>query len=333
MEFSVISPLFFNKLTDPKIKREEELKYTVTVTPSGVEYSFPLMQEEVVRTLISEKEPIAFQARKLKPEQVSKYVKQADKLISTYPFLKHYGVGKTVYMNAVQDRQYSIEKRFLILNFMIKTIQNMMDKGGEEEIAPFVVSFMNHPDRSDILDNFRSIQPNFAFSAMDALSMLNCLPETPKFKKVRDKVFKRAGYAEDRSDFGKKPFEDIKSDYIKIKRWFYEEYLRQGKEDSREYYIENVLVGFIWSMNMPYADFSLDIWDNFAFFNIMFNTLKVLLTLYVTEERGDDGFVEAVCALDEAFRAVSNGLARTTVKALNDRGFNTNGDMAVLAMS
>lgn len=333
MEFSVISPLYFNKLTDRNVKREEDLKYTVTVTPAGVEYSFPLVQEEVVRTLISEKEPIAFQAKRLKPDQAAKYAKQADKLLSKYPFLKYYGLGKTVLMNAVQDRQYSIEKRFLIMNFMMKTIQNMIDKDGEKEISPFVVSFMNHPDRNDIIENFREIRPNFAYSAMDGLSMLNSLPETPKFAKVRNAVFKRAGYAADRSDFGVKPFEDIKPEYIKIKRWFYEEYLRQGKEDSREYYIENVLVGFIWSMNLPYADFSLDIWDNFAFFNVLFNTLKVLLTLYVTEENGDDGFVEAVCALDESFRAVSNGLARTTVASLNDRGFNTNGDMAVLAMS
>ena len=84
---------------------------------------------------------------------------------------------------------------------------------------------------------------------------------------------------------------------------------------------------------MPFSDFSKNIWDNFAFLNILFNTLKVLLTVYVTEENGDDGFVEAVCALDESLRAVNNGLVRVIIDSLDKRGFNTNGFMAVLAMS
>lgn len=333
MEFSVVSPVIFNKLTDKNNPKSAGLKYTVTVTPASVEYSFPLMQEEVVKALIEERGPMVFQAKKLTEKAAEKYIKQGQDLVKKNPLLQHYSSGRSVLMNCIQDRHYSIEKRFLLMNFVIKTMQNMIDQGKDSEVPKFVNSFFSHTDRSDIIDYFKSITPNFAFSCIDAVSMINSLPATPKFKPVKEKFLERLGYAKDGSDLMSRPFEKFQDSYIEMKRWFYESYLKQGKEDSKEYYIENVIIGFIWSMNMPFSDFSKNIWDNFAFLNILFNTLKVLLTVYVTEENGDDGFVEAVCALDESFRAVNNGLVRVTIDSLDKRGFNTNGDMAVLAMS
>lgn len=333
MDFSIVSPVFFNKLTDKSNPKSEGLKYTVTVTPAAVEYSFPLMQEEVVRTLIEDSKPMLFQAKKLDEKAAGKYIKQGQELVKQYPQLQHYSSGRSVLMNCIQDRNYSIEKRFLLMNFTIKTMQNMIEQGKDSEVPKFVGSFFGHTDRSDIIDFFKGITPNFAFSCIDAVSMINSLPDTPKFKPVKEKFLERLGYAKDGSDLMSRPFDSFKDSYLEMKRWFYESYLKQGKEDSKEYYLENVMIGFIWSMNMPFSDFSKNMWDNFAFFNILFNTLKVLLTVYVTEENGDEGFVEAVCALDESLRAVNNGLVRVTIDSLDKRGFNTNGDMAVLAMS
>lgn len=333
MDYSVVSPVFFNKLTDKNNPQSKGLTYTVTVTPAAVEYSFPLMQEAVVRTLIEDSSLILFQAKKLDEKSAEKYIKQGQELVKKFPLLKHYSTGRSILMNCIQDRNYSIEKRFLLMNFAIKTMQNFIDQGKEEEVPKFANSFFAHTDRNDVIEYFKSINANFAFSCIDAVSMINSLPDTPKFKPVKEKFLERLGYAKDGSDVMNRPFETFQKDYIEMKRWFYESYIKQGKEDSKEYYIENVMIGFIWSMNMPFSDFSKSMWDNFAFFNILFNTLKVLLTVYVTEENGDDGFVEAVCALDESLRAVNNGLVRVTIDSLNKRGFNTNGDMAVLAMS
>ncbi len=333
MEFSIVSPLFFNTLTDKNNPDREGLRYTVTVTPASVEYSFPMNQEPVIRALISQKEAIAFQARKLKPEQAAKYAKQVDSLIKKNPFLKNYAICKTVMMNCIQDRTYAIEKRFLLMNFMMKSMQNLIDNKKESEVYPFALTFLNHNDRDEIINYFKSIRPNFAFSVMDALSMLHSLPSTEKFDKVRSRVFSKLGYKDDCSDFGTRPFDAMEKDYINMKANFYENIIKQGKEDSKEYYLENIMVGFIWSMNFPYAEFTLSLWDNFAFFNIMFNVIKVLLTVYVNDDTFDDDVVTAISALDESFRSVSNGLVKTTISVLNDRGFNTNGDMAVLAMS
>lgn len=333
MDYSIISPAFFDKLTDKNNPKSDGLQYTMTITPQGIEQFFPLMQEEVVRTLISEKETMMFTAKKINPKQAEKYIKQSDALVQKFPIAKFYGFGKSILMNSIQDRTYSIEKRFLLMNYGIKTIQNLIDTGKESEVPQFTVFFMNHKDKSDIIKLFEELSPNMAFSAIDALSFLNSLPDTKKLLEVKKVIFTKLGYKEDRSDFNKAPFDEHLNKYIEIKKNFYQNILKQGTDESKEYYIENIMTGFIWTMNMPLSDFSLNMWDNFTFTNMLFNAVKVLLTLYVTEENVDEDVITAITALDESMRAVDNGLVRLTVDALNKRGFNTNGDMAVLALS
>ncbi len=333
MDYSIISPVIFDKLTDKNNPKSEGLQYTVTITPVGVEQSFPLFQEEVVRAFIAEKNTMLFTAKKIDPKAGEQYVKQSDELVGKFPVLKYYGMGRSILMAAIQDRQYSVSERFLIMNYSIKTLQTLIDTGKEDEAPQFTGYFMSHPDRSEILALFKDLQQNVPFSVIDALSMINSLPGTERFGDVKKTVLKRLGYKEDGSDIGERSFKECADDYLALKKKFREDFLREGKDDSREYYLENVMVGFIWSMNMPFSDFSLSIWDNFAFFNVLFNTLKVLLTLYISDENPDEDFVKAVAAFDESLRAVNNGLVKLTVEGLNKRGFNTNGDMAVLAIS
>lgn len=333
MDYSMISPAFFDKLTDKNNPDAEGLQYTITITPSGVEQFFPLMQEKVVRTLIDDKSSMMFMAKKIAPKQAEKYIKQSEALIEKFPLIKYYGFGKSILMNSIQDRNFSIEKRFLLMNYGIKTIQNLIDTGKEAEIPEFTGFFMNHKDKSDIINLFKELSPNMAFSAIDALSFINSLPDTKKLLEVKKVIFPKLDYKEDRSDFTKEPFDKRLEKYIGIKKNFFQNILKQGTDESKEYYLENIMIGFIWTMNMPLSDFRLNLWDNFAFTNMLFNAVKVLLTLYVTEDNVDEDVITAITALDESMRAVNNGLVSLTVDALNKRGFNTNGDMAVLALS
>ncbi|MBQ8569413.1 MAG: hypothetical protein IJ446_09385 [Oscillospiraceae bacterium] len=335
MPFSIISPAYYNELTDETNPLNEGVSYTVTVTPYSVEYSFPLMQERVVRKLMEIKEPISFNQQGIDEEKGKVYIEKAKDLVSKFPQLIHYWPGKSVMMNAIQDRQYSIEKRMLLINYVFKAVDNMNNNGKEKEIPPFIMDFMAHPDRSAIMEYFSSLNPNFEFSVLDALSMMAGMPDTKNFKEVRQTVFDRLGYKTDLSNVKDHPFSDVKDKYFDMKINFFSDYLGQGKDkdENREYLLENVLVGFIWSLNMPFSDYSLSMWDNFAFFNVIFNTLKVLLTVYVTKENGDEDFVKAVTAFDESIRAIKGGMVQTTVDMLNKRGFNTNGDMAILSLS
>lgn len=334
MPFSIISPSYYDELTDESNPLNENISYSVTVTPYSVEYSFPLMQERVVRKLMEIPAPISFNQQGMDEAKGQMYIEKSKALLEQFPQLIHYWPAKSVMMNAIQDRQYSIEKRMLLINYVFKAIEMMIKDGKEKEVPPFIMDFMAHPDRNAIIEYFSSLKPNFEFSVMDALSMMAGMPDTENFKEVKQTVFDRLGYKTDLSNLKEHPFSEVSEKYIAMKAHFFSDYLGQGKkEDSREYILENVLVGFIWSLNMPYSDFSLSMWDNFAFFNVIFNTLKVILTVYVTKENGDEDFVKAVTAFDESIRAIKGGVVAVTVDMLNKRGFNTNGDMAILSLS
>ena len=85
---------------------------------------------------------------------------------------------------------------------------------------------------------------------------------------------------------------------------------------------------------MPYADFNITLWDNFVFYNTLFNTIKVLLTCYTYDKQDkDEAFVKAIIAFDTSLRATDGNIVRRIVDANVKEGLATNGDMAILAMS
>ena len=333
MSFPIISPVFYKELTDSSKEENDGVKYNVTISPEAVEYSFPLYQEKVVRKLMEMKEIIPFSRQESNPETIKKYLVRRDELVEKYPQLEHYWQGRVVMMNAIQDRGYSIEKRMLIMNFMCKSMQNAIDNARGNELQPFINGFLQSPDRSKIMDFFKTLKPNFLFSVMDALSMLRGMPSTPEFDEVRKTVFDRLGYPEDEKEAENYSFEKHLPEYLNMKKYFFADYLRQGEEDSKEYYLENVMMNYIWTFTMPFADYRLSLWENFVFYNVIFNTVKVMLTCYITAENGDEGFVKAITAFDSSVQEIDGSMADVTFRAVEARGFDTNGDMAILSMS
>ena len=85
---------------------------------------------------------------------------------------------------------------------------------------------------------------------------------------------------------------------------------------------------------MPYADCTSNLWDNFIFFNTLFNTIKVLLTCatYKAEDK-DEAFINAITEFDKALRRTKGSIVKLIAAANAKEGLATNGDMAILSMS
>lgn len=337
MNFSVIYPNYYNELTDTSVPENQDVKYTVSVTPAAVEYSFPLNQERVVRKLMEISEPINFTVAPIKEEMAEMYVDQSKELVEKFPMLQHYWPLRSVYMNSLQDRSFSIEKRMLLINYMCKTIQSMIEDGNEKDIPGLVNFFFTKGDRNEIMQIFSDVTPQFEYSVVDALAMLRSMPSTKEFDEVRNTVFDKLGYKVDFSNLKEVKFADIKDKYLDMKKYFFADYIKQGKKDSREYMLENIMCGYVWELCEPFSDCTSDLWENFIFFNTLFNTLKVMLTVYVTKENGDDGFVKAVTAFDDSLSHVENafrgGLVKSTVNIIKKRGYVTPNHMAALSLS
>ena len=327
MPYPIITPSYFQELAEDTTQ-EEKIQYNVLTSPSAIEYAFPIYQKPLIRKLMSIKDVLSFKMTNLKPEHEEEFAKQGAELVEKYPQLKHYWEFKVLTMQILQNRNFSFEKRMLILNYAYKTLQGMLDKTEGEEQEKYIATFlrdMTVPKHHDaIMKYFETITPNFAYSLCDGLSLLRALPVSEEYDKLLDKVFAAVN-----CDRAMKEFRFDETIYMPMKKAYYEDFLK-----GREHYIEQVMVNYVWTYCMPYADCTSNLWDNFIFFNTLFNTLKVLLTIatYIADDK-DEAFVEAVSEFDSALRRTKGSIVKLIAAANAKEGLATNGDMAILSMS
>ncbi len=324
MPYPIITPSFFKDLTDKTNPENNNIEYKVITSPSAVEYTFRINQERVLRTLMNTPEVLQYRMITLKPEHEEEYMKNGEKLIAETPILKYYWALKTLTMNVLQNRNYVMEKRMLLLNFAYKTAQGMIDQGKEELIPQFVNEFTSAKNHDEVIKYFESIRPNFAYSLCDGLSFLRALPKTEAMDKVLFNVFKNVNV-----DRSMKNFKFDEKKYLPMKKDYYEDFLK-----GKEHYIEHVMVNYVWTYCMPFADYRLTLWDNFVFFNTIFNTIKVMLTCYTYgRDDKDEAFVTAMTAFEEALGEIKGNIVKRVVEANKAEGLTNNGDMAILSMS
>lgn len=325
MPYPIITPEFFREFADESIPENKDIVYNVLTTPASIEYVFPINQERVIRRLMDTPERLSYKMTTLKPEQEEEYAKKGEELIKGFPFLKYYWPIKSLTMNILQNRNYVFEKRMLMLNYAYKTVQTMMDKFKEELIPQFVNDFTHTPEHDEIMKYFESIKPSFAYSYSDGMSFIKALPETDDWKKVCFGIFKNAG-VDGNTQFV--AYDEEK--YKRMKKAYHEEFLK-----GREHYIEHVMVNYVWTFCMPYADYQTStLWENFVFFNVVFNAIKVMLTCYTYDKSDkDQAFITAIKAFDDSLRQVKGNAVRRIVDVNIAEDMMNNGDMAILSMS
>ena len=324
MPYPIITPDYYGELTDKTNLQNENVEYLVLTSPAAIEYVFKLDNERVIHTLMNAQKPIAYRMTSLQPELEAEYSKKGQELIDKTPILKHYWNLKILTMNIMQDRNYVFEKRMLLMNFSYKTVQGLIDKGREELIPQFVADYTNAPDHKDVMEYFKEIKPGFGFSLGEAISLLSALPESEDMSKLRWSVYKNAGIPH-----GATAFEYSDEKYLPLKKAYHEDFLK-----DREHYIENVMVNYVWSYCMPFADYNMSLWDNFVFFNVLFNLIKVTLTCYTYDrDDKDEAFAFVIKTLDAALQVSRGNTARHIAETLKNQGYNNNGDMAILSMS
>lgn len=146
MPYPIITPAFYADLSDKTNPENEGVVYNVLVTPSSIEYVFPLNQDRVIKTLMNTPDVLQYKMTSLKPEHEAEYEKKGQEMIKQNPVLQNYWILKTLTMNILQNRNYVFEKRMLLLNFAYKTVQGMMDKSKGHLIPAFVGEFLKTPE-------------------------------------------------------------------------------------------------------------------------------------------------------------------------------------------
>lgn len=324
MGFPVISPVIVKDLAEQLKPLAPDEFCDVIVSPYAVEYAPMLSNADVVRKLMDTKEPLAYSMVTLDDEQSKQFVAQSKAITDAHPIAQYYWQIRTLFMGVLQNRNINLEKRFLLLNYAVKTVQGMIDKGQPNLIPQFIEDFINPNNTYEpVLKYFKDVRPVPAYSLADGISLLKSLVKpNAEYKDVLNTVYKNLGVS------GPETLKMVEiKNYIGRRKLFSD--LTAGE---KSHYIENVAISYVWNFTLPFSDPDFNFWDHFVFFGALYNAVKVMITCY-TPEADDEKFVKAITAFDAAVRATGGKLMRTVINTAKNAGQNNNGDLAILTLS
>ncbi len=323
MGFPIVTPAILKDLKEQLSPLAPEEFCDVAVTVSAVEYVPQLSNIDVAKALISEKDILSFTMINLPDEQSEDFVRKSNELLKAYPSAHYYWQLRTLFMSIIQNRNINLEKRFLLLNYAIKTVQGMFDNGQADRIPKFVDEFTALEDYTPVLEYFKQVRPNPAYALADGISLIKSLKKpNAAYKEVLGTVYKNLGISGPES----LKLIDMQK-YIGMRKAYSE-----AMNSELSIAMENVLVNYIWARSIPFSNPSLNYWDHFVFFCSLYNAIKVLYTCYMPG-KDPENFAKAISAFDAALRASDQNLMQKVVFAVRNSGQSNNGDMAMLTLS
>lgn len=324
MGFPVISPVIVKELAEQLKPLAPDEFCDAIVSPYAIEYAPMLCNADVVKKLMDTRETLAYNMTTLDDEQSQPFVAQSKAITDAHPIAEYYWQIRTLFMGVLQNRDINFEKRFLLLNYAVKTVQGMIDKGQPNLIPQFINEFLNPENTYEpVLKFFKDVRPVPAYSLADGISLLKSLTKpNAEYKEVLNGVYKSLGVSGPET----LKMADIKS-YIGKRKLF-----SDFAEGEKSHYIENIAISYVWNFTLPFSDPDFNFWDHFVFYCALYNAVKVMITCY-TPEIDDEKFVKAITAFDAAVRATGGKLLRTVVNTAKNAGQNNNGDLAILTLS
>lgn len=323
MGFPILSPVIIHTLKEKLAPLTPEDFCDAAVTAAAVEYAPKLENIEIAKALISEKETLAFGMINLPDDKSEPLVQESKRILSECPSAAYYWQMRTLFMNVLQNREINLEKRFLLLNYAVKTAQGMIDHGQPERIPKFIEEFTNLTDYTPVLEYFKQIRPNPGYSLADGISLIKSLKKpNAAYKDVLNTVYKNLGVS------GPETLKMLDMPkYLKMRKAYSE-----AMTSDKSFAIENVLINYVWTYSLPLASPKFNYWEHFTFFCSLYNAIKILYTCYMPGKE-DEEFAKAISAFDAALRVSDPELMKKVIFAIKNSGQSNNGDLAILTLS
>ena len=323
MGFPIVTPAYFKELVDVSKPVEEYNFVEVIASPAAVEYVTLLMNPDVVRKLMSLDAPLEYKMAQMPDKESETFIEQSREAVKANPDAAYYWQLRSLMMGVLQNRNVTFEKRMLLLNYAVKTIQGMIDAHQPNLIPGFIAKFNENTEHDKILEFFKTVSPSFDYALADGISLLKSLvKDTREYKDVLERVYKNLGVSGPET-LG---LVDMKK-YIEMRKEFSLDFMEKHSD-----WIENIMINYVWSYSIPYAFAGkLSLWDNYVFFCALYNAVKILITCYKPAD--DEDFVKAISAFDGALQRTGRDIVWKMVAVIKNSGQANNGDMAVLTIS
>ncbi|MDR0904526.1 MAG: hypothetical protein LBM59_07830 [Ruminococcus sp.] len=333
MAFPIVAPSFLREYIDFDNPEKNAGLVRYVISPHSVDYVLMLANPAVAKRLIEHTDPILFTMTDMSDEDSAKFSENAKALIARYPNMQYYWQIRQLVMYILQFKKLHFDRRLLIMNHAIGTVNGMITQFQPNLIEGFAQNITHTTDFSETLKYFEKVPIIPPVSLAEGVSFLKAMFNTlknmddktvyKKWKPFYERIYKGLGIS------GPETFTtaDMKL-YIPKRVAFGENFT-----NNRPHIMENIMINYLWALATPFTDPELSVWDNFVFYITLYNAIKIYITLI--EPADDDDLASALSAFDIALTEVSAGNAflRSTVSALKNQDSANNGDMAVITLN
>ena len=298
-----------------------------------VECSMSLGCEKVLELLMEEKDGVLLVNGKktFSPEsRYGSYVNQNKK--RQRPALGYYYDIQTLCIILLQLEKIPLEDRMLLLGMAMRRIDEMTAEGKCLDIPVYINRFIKELEQGEILEMLQDIKADNALSVYySVLTGLMYLNEGDQYYgQVMERVCKRLNLNIN-ADL-KNASEDKEASY-KQEKELYHNCKEQFQEwiKGNEYFLENVMISYMFYTNIPFKDIEKSLWENYLYFIWVYSMLKVSLSTYLEADSTIEDMIHCCSVL---FRKLGHNQSLFN-KVIND--FNTHGNslahLAVLLKS
>lgn len=262
--------------------------------------------EMVLQQLMKEKEGIKLINYKMKNASFTRALENKKREMQR-PIFQYYYDIKFLSLSILQNREYTIEERILILGIALKKIDEMEKQNRITEIPIFVDAFLENIETEDITKRLEKFVYNEEIQMLHnavnmGITIINLNIE--RWEELSEKIKKRITpryedepilvESERRIYVGiasKKKY-DFQEKKYSLKK--YKEAIKEYKKfiKGKEHYIENYLVTWLLYNDIPFSLDEFDIWDEYCYFVVMYSMYRFILTCCLNENSNNDEFIQ-----------------------------------------
>lgn len=246
----------------------------------GCECVLELLLEEKEGLLLEEGKPQSFEA------YGSRYGIQDRR---RHPVLKSYYDIQTLCLAALQAEGMRLENRLLLLGMGLEKVEGFYREGdGSTQAAAYVGQFLEaleQPETADILGTFPEKRPLAVYNSI--LSAVKTIGFSDTF---REQILGRAG-----REIEKKKAEQAEEPELSYYRECRERFEKWNA--GKEYFLENVMVMYLLSSNIPFQDLEKSIWENYLYLVWVYVMMKGGLILALEEDSTDEDMIDFLVVL------------------------------------
>lgn len=297
-----------------------------------VECSMSLGCEKVLELLLEEKEGVLLVNGKKTFSPGSKYgsyIRQNQK--RQHPVLGYYYDIQTLCIILLQLEEISLEDRMLLLGMAIRRIDELTKEGRCGDIPVYIDRFLKELEQGEVLGKLQDIKADNTlsvyYSVLTGLMYLN--QGDQYYSQVMERICKRLNLnieaSKEDASVDVKAFNLEKELYYNCKNQF------QDWIQGREYFLENVIVSYMFYANIPFRDMEKSLWENYLYLIWVYSMVKVSLSTYLEADSTEEDMIYC-CSVFFRKLGHNRSLFDKVIKDFNEHG-NSLAHLAVLLKS